>query len=147
MLLVSLHPFPPKPTPNESPVTQNVCVYCGQNFLRVNSDMHCILILRIILDHEQLQQDSNGIWRMHNRSSRWFCAAHQVFTNFGRVFDVDFGVLPGRVNEMKDYLTDLKRNPNQYPFLADIRACLSSRRSTTDLPPSAHAQSEYAHYG
>jgi len=105
------------------------------------------LILRIILDREQLRQDISGIWRMHNRSSGRFCTAHQIFEEFGRVFEVDFGTLPERVSEMKDYLTSLKQNPNRYPYFTDIRACLSSRRRPKDLPPSAYAQLEYANFG
>ena len=67
------------------PVSQTLCIYCGDKLLGI---INRLLIFRIILD-------------------RVLCAAHKIFkifSEFGRVFEVDFGTLSTRVSDMKDYL-------------------------------------------
>jgi hypothetical protein len=81
---------------------------------------------------------------MQGRPSLRFCRSHQLFSEFGRVFEIDFDALPNRVNEMEPYLKDLKQSPEKYPFLKDIQDRLLSRRRAKDLSPIVYAQTEYS---
>jgi hypothetical protein len=129
------------------PVTQKTCIFCGSVMLGMNNGMRRRLLIRIILDWERLHQDSSGKWMMRGRPGFRFCDAHQIFDEFGRVFDIDFNALPDRVKEMESYLRQLKQRPEQYVFLKDIQERMSSRRRAKDFSPIVYVQTEYTNCG
>ena len=84
---------------------------------------------------------------MQGCQSRRFCEGHQIFDEFGRVFEVDFDALPDRIKGMEAYFKELMRSPEQYPFFKQIQEQYLSRRRSKDLSPAVYAQTLYSHYG